>query len=1353
MKGHPHKSRKNSEYPFTEADQHLWDKLNKIDSRLETLLHTSGDVEKKRNDIVIALDSEDPIQPLRKQTLVAELARLEAEQLAIRKETATLDQKRRKTHKFLLIISHDKLLQEITQESKLDKLDRELMRSTITVIDKRLSVEPQSVSLAEAEGFLPIHSAVAAYNPDALVKLLMWSTDDTIIGSKNSIGNTAQQMAIRNLEDLRSKKNKNSSELIELAEECVKHLSLVLDEKYTSLHLAAYHNNVFHVRRLLRKCEDRGHRLLWQAETKDGFTAEDLVLKKLKEDATPDVRKKQEKCLELIHLASKSRYNPLHIAVYIASHNLAWSRSADEVDSYGISHDDLIAFMLDEDLEHIKDLLFHTQTDLLYLRNVDGFTPHQLAESPTWDDGDRHEGVIELLKCYEEEWNSWGYSNKDAARLVGLQQGQAVGGSLRWESAPDLVKAEEIDWVRVLESMKFLLTACDSKDTMNYLGWCCMSPRMEDRLIFWPKKWGRTPHEIEEHESELVHFMRAKYKFRILRILGHCDALVKYNGSKDLGITQSDFFDSLKIHAKGLLERVPFDFEERDNSLYPVINWMPWCDPKSNDNSNPTAAKHNGLLTSKARNQRVLHYTKCRVTQPVPLTLLEQCDEIFETGMLEFSPQMIRLEGAARIDFQRSLVERYLQDWYGHTDTNWFKSQEWKQWIDQCLARRLRNEVSMDRGALLDWLDNDHDKARTVHEKFVAAFKMSGENYIDFKNMILKGTLPTEDTGIGALDDQEHEMRYVPRKAVYDRNKAWITRKLKSLRSKYSTQSLFEAPLKQTQQRGRNNDTIQNRDTSRTTYGVGGNRPHQGDCIPWLNRIPEIDEWLHEESKFAEQHILTCTFPSINGQGGIGEFGIHDKTCFFTPAPLKNGAIYKSVVAPDSLKCIGGTGTGFSVRFDVIGDTQIVNVRIVDFGAGYTAGDVLSIPSNLNPDLSSVPPWELPPPAKEAEITFVPIADQVRLMALCFVSHFIDIYCLRNDLKMRNSFEKKKQLDRIRQIPGGRNDCPCRMCKEPREENRFIVQDRIRPKEIVRMRQKVIDYAHQNKFFERTKNEIESRGTSTQHHVGRVVDTVRMGVRAFDGCHQYSNPTDMTQHEKFLKIVENTKHSGAKWQMFSVKRFKYVSEASSTRQVIANVQYAPQDPPDQRPNSVPEKLTYRSMTRHQYFIKAILDACDHNEIILKESNFVTDQNGFVKVVFDPMTPPRSEQEALERRVIQIACKLLHHEKFQSSQVKIMMEIQLYFEEFWEIRKMTHMLYKIVRQSDLSSLANDCVEHRKRWGLRETAAKKKWELAGQAILKVPSCLQEASTRLSTKELLAVANVLSTLKSVFLIRSIN
>ena len=66
---------------------------------------------------------------------------------------------------------------------------------------------------------------------------------------------------------------------------------------------------------------------------------------------------------------------------------------------------------------------------------------------------------------------------------------------------------------------------------------------------------------------------------------------------------------------------------------------------------------------------------------------------------------MLRLEGAARIDYQRSLVERYLQDWYGHTDTNWFKNREWKQWINQCLARRLRNEQFMDRGALLDWFD------------------------------------------------------------------------------------------------------------------------------------------------------------------------------------------------------------------------------------------------------------------------------------------------------------------------------------------------------------------------------------------------------------------------------------------------------------------------------------------------------------------------------------------------------------------------------------------------------------------------------------------------------------------------
>lgn len=59
-------------------------------------------------------------------------------------------------------------------------------------------------------------------------------------------------------------------------------------------------------------------------------------------------------------------------------------------------------------------------------------------------------------------------------------------------------------------------------------------------------------------------------------------------------------------------------------------------------------------------------------------------------------------------------------------------------------------------------------------------------------------------------------------------------------------------------------------------------------------------------------------------------------------------------------------------------------------------------------------------------------------------------------------------------------------------------------------------------------------------------------------------------------------------------------------------------------------------------------------------------------------------QALNREIIRLACELLDHDSLKGEPVGIIIEFQLYFKEFWDLRKITHIWYKVGRPDNLDS---------------------------------------------------------------------
>ena len=59
-----------------------------------------------------------------------------------------------------------------------------------------------------------------------------------------------------------------------------------------------------------------------------------------------------------------------------------------------------------------------------------------------------------------------------------------------------------------------------------------------------------------------------------------------------------------------------------------------------------------------------------------------------------------------------------------------------------------------------------------------------------------------------------------------------------------------------------------------------------------------------------------------------------------------------------------------------------------------------------------------------------------------------------------------------------------------------------------------------------------------------------------------------------------------------------------------------------------------------------------------------------------------------------ALQLLAHQTFAGQPVEMVIEVQLYLEEFLQFRKQVHCYYKITRAPNLASLAQDCRKYAK-----------------------------------------------------------
>ena len=68
----------------------------------------------------------------------------------------------------------------------------------------------------------------------------------------------------------------------------------------------------------------------------------------------------------------------------------------------------------------------------------------------------------------------------------------------------------------------------------------------------------------------------------------------------------------------------------------------------------------------------------------------------------------------------------------------------------------------------------------------------------------------------------------------------------------------------------------------------------------------------------------------------------------------------------------------------------------------------------------------------------------------------------------------------------------------------------------------------------------------------------------------------------------------------------------------------------------------------------------------------------------PSTSDVSADQALNREIIRLACALLDHDSLKGKPVGIIIEFQLYFQEFWDLREITHIWYKVGRPDNLDS---------------------------------------------------------------------